>query len=72
MTMEVISAAVMMVVAINPCESFCGGIMNFLGSNGTYDDEHARKMMMDDDDTKVLCLPTLPRYICNHEVFTSS
>lgn len=45
MTMEVISAAVTMVVAINPRESFCGGIMNFLGSNGTYDDEHARKMM---------------------------
>lgn len=41
MTMEVISAAVTMVVAINPRESFCGGIMNFLGSNGTYDDEHA-------------------------------
>lgn len=46
MTMEVISAAVTMVVAINPREPFCGGIMNFLGSNGTYDDEHARKMMM--------------------------
>lgn len=46
MTMEVISAVVTMVVAINPRESFCGGIMNFLGSNGTYDDEHARKMMM--------------------------
>lgn len=48
MTMEVISAAVTMVVAINPRESFCGGtcIMSFLGSNGTYDDEHARKMMM--------------------------
>lgn len=46
MTMVVISAAVTMVVAINPRESFCGGIMNFLGSNGTYDDEHARKMMM--------------------------
>lgn len=74
MTMEVISAAVTMVVAINPREPFCGGIMNFLGSNGTYDDEHARKMMMMMMMIRKSSayLPTLPRYICNHEVFTSS
>lgn len=72
MTMEVISAAVTMVVATNPRESFCGGIMNFLGSNGTYDDEHARKMMMMMIRKSSAYLPYLPRYICNHEVFTSS
>lgn len=63
MTMEVISAAVTMVVAINPREPFCGGIMNFLGSNGTYDDEHARKMMMMMIRKSFAYLPYLGTYV---------
>lgn len=59
MTMEVISAAVTMVVAINPRQSFCGGIMNFFGKQ-----RYIRRRACpkndddDDDDTKVLCLGT--------------